>query len=182
MNNKLQKLTTAGLCLALCLALPFLTGQIPEIGKRLSPMHIPVFLCGFLCGPFWGVLVGLIAPVLRSVLFQMPALYPDAVCMMFELAVYGLLSGYLYRKLPHHRIGSLYIALIAAMISGRLVWGAVKWFLLGLSGTAFTLEMFLAGAVINAIPGIILHLVLVPALVLALERAGISSAEKGDRT
>ena len=182
MNNKIQKLTTAGLCLALCLALPFLTGQIPEIGKRLSPMHIPVFLCGFLCGPFWGMLVGLIAPVLRSVLFHMPVLYPDAVCMTFELAVYGLVSGYLYRKLPRHRIRSLYIALICAMIAGRLVWGAVKWFLLGLSGTAFTLKMFLAGAVINAVPGIILHLVLVPALVLALERAGVSSVEEGGGT
>ena len=27
MNDKLRKLTTAGLCLALCLVLPFVTGQ-----------------------------------------------------------------------------------------------------------------------------------------------------------
>lgn len=180
MKIDLRKLTMAGLCLALCLVLPFLTGQIPEIGKRLSPMHIPVFLCGFLCGAPWGALVGLIAPILRSVLFQMPALYPDAVCMMFELAVYGLVSGFLYRKLPRRRLWSLYVALIAAMIAGRLVWGAVKWLLLGLSGTAFTMEMFLAGAVINAVPGIILHLVLVPVLVLALERAGFIAEAKGE--
>ena len=180
MKINLRKLTMAGLCLALCLVLPFLTGQIPEIGKRLSPMHIPVFLCGFLCGAPWGALVGLIAPILRSVLFQMPALYPDAVCMMFELAVYGLVSGFLYRKLPRRRLWSLYVALIAAMIAGRLVWGAVKWLLLGLSGTAFTMEMFLAGAVINAVPGIILHLVLVPVLVLALERAGFIAEAKGE--
>ena len=177
MNDKLRKLTTAGLCLALCLVMPFLTGQIPEIGKRLSPMHIPVFLCGFLCGAPWGALVGLIAPVLRSVLFHMPTLYPDAVCMMFELAVYGLVSGFLYRKLPRHKLWSLYVALIGAMIAGRLVWGAVKWLLLGLGGTTFTLKMFLAGAIVNAVPGIILHLALVPALVYALEKAGFS-AEK----
>ena len=50
MNKNLKRMIYAALCLALCMVLPLLTGQIPEIGKRLSPMHIPVFLCGFLCG------------------------------------------------------------------------------------------------------------------------------------
>ena len=86
MNRNLKKLIYAALCLALCMVLPLLTGQIPEIGKRLSPMHIPVFLCGFLCGWPWGLAVGAIAPILRSFLFGMPALYPDAIVMSFELA------------------------------------------------------------------------------------------------
>ena len=180
MNQKLRKLTTAGLCLALCLVLPFLAGQVPEIGKRLSPMHIPVFLCAFLCGLPWGMLVGMIAPLLRSVLFQMPTFYPDAVCMAFELAAYGLVAAVLYRLLPRHRIWSLYLSLIGAMLAGRLVWGAVKWALLGLGDTKFTLEMFLAGAFINAVPGIILHLTVIPALVYALERAGFSAFPKGE--
>lgn len=181
MNKKLKKLVCAAVCLALCMVLPLLIGQIPEIGKRLSPMHIPVFLCGFLCGWPWGLAVGAIAPLLRSVLFGMPALYPDAVCMAFELATYGAVSGILYRILPR-KPWSVYVALIAAMIAGRLVWGAVKWLLLGLSGTQFTLQMFLAGAVINAIPAIILHIVLVPLLVFALEKAGlVENKREGSR-
>ena len=173
MNRNLRKLVYAALCLALCMVLPFLTGQIPQIGKQLSPMHIPVFLCGFLCGWPWGLAVGAIAPVLRSFLFGMPALYPDAVCMAFELATYGAVSGALYSALPR-KPWSVYVTLIAAMLAGRAVWGVVKWALLGLSGTAFTLRMFLAGAFINAVPGIILHIALIPLLVFALNRAGLN--------
>lgn len=172
MNTNLKRLIYAALCLALCMVLPLLTGQIPEIGKRLSPMHIPVLLCGFLCGWPWGLAVGFLAPLLRSMLFGMPALYPDAVCMAFELAAYGAVSGLLYKLFPR-KPWSVYASLLAAMTVGRLVWGGVKWVLLGLSGTAFTLEMFLAGAVVNAIPGIILHIVLIPTIVLALSRAGL---------
>ena len=172
MKQNLKKLVYAALCLALCMVLPLLTGQIPQIGKALSPMHIPVLLCGFLCGWPWGLAVGTIAPVLRSFIFGMPALYPDAVCMAFELATYGAVSGILYRVLPR-KPWSIYAALLAAMIAGRLVWGIAKWALLGLSGTAFTMEMFLAGAIVNAIPGIVLHIVLIPLIVLALERAGL---------
>ena len=172
MKKHLRKLVYAALCLALCMVLPLLTGQIPQIGKALSPMHIPVLLCGFLCGWPWGLAVGAIAPVLRSFLFGMPALYPDAVCMAFELATYGTVSGFLYRALPR-KAWSVYAALLAAMIAGRIVWGIVKWALLGLAGTAFTMEMFLAGALLNAIPGIILHIVLIPIVVLALEKAGL---------
>ena len=97
---------------------------------------------------------------------------PDAVCMAFELATYGAVSGLLYRVLPR-KPWSVYAALLAAMVAGRLVWGLVKWLLLGLAGSAFTMEMFLAGALLNAIPGIILHIVLIPIVVLALEKAGL---------
>ncbi len=173
MNRTLKKLVFAALCLALCMVLPLLTGQIPQIGKTLSPMHIPVLLCGFLCGWPWGLAVGAIAPVLRSVLFGMPTLYPDAVCMTFELAAYGAVSGILRRILPR-KPWSVYVALLAAMIAGRIVWGVVKWVLLGLAGSAFTMEMFLAGALLNAIPGIVLHIVLIPIVVLALEKAGVA--------
>ena len=171
MNKNLRNLVFAALCLALCIVLPFLTGQIPEIGKRLSPMHIPVFICGFVCGWPWGLAVGAIAPILRSVLYGMPSFFPNAVVMTFELATYGLVSGLLYRLLPR-KPWSIYVTLITAMIAGRIVWGLVKWFVLGLQGNAFTMKMFLAGAVLDAVPGIILHIVLIPAVVLALDKAG----------
>ena len=64
-RNKILRLVFAAMFLALAYVMPFLTGQIPEIGSMLCPMHIPVLLCGFICGWPWGLLVGLIAPLLR---------------------------------------------------------------------------------------------------------------------
>ena len=166
----------AALYLALALVLPFVTGQIPEIGAMLSPMHIPVLLCGFVCGWPWGLAVGLIAPLLRCLLFGMPTLYPTAIAMTFELAAYGAVSGLLYKLLPK-KMWSIYAALLVAMIAGRLVWGAARFVLAGLSGSEFPMSMFLAGAVLNAIPGIILHIVLIPILVLMLRKAKLTLNE-----
>ena len=170
---QIRRLTYAALYLAITLVLPFITGQIPEIGSMLCPMHIPVLLCGFLCGWPWGLAVGFTAPLLRSVLFGMPAMFPSAVAMAFELAVYGFASGMLYRVLPRRKAITLAV-LVLSMISGRIVWGIVRLLLAGLAGNAFTWAAFLAGAVTNAIPGIILHLILIPVLVIAMERAGLS--------
>ena len=173
MNKKNRRLAYSALFLALALVLPFLTGQIPTIGKALSPMHIPVMLCGFLCGPLWGAAVGAVAPLLRSVLFGMPAMFPGGVAMTFELTTYGILSGWLYRLLPR-KPWSVYVSLLVAMVCGRLVWGAARFALAGLSGSEFPFSAFLAGAVTGAIPGIILHIVLIPLLVMGLERAKLT--------
>ena len=170
MKTNTKKLVYAAVCLALCLVLPFLTGQIPQIGQALSPMHIPVFLCGFLCGWPWALVVGALAPLLRSLLFHMPPLYPQAVGMAFELATYGLVSGLLYKLLPK-KTPYIYVTLIAAMLCGRVVWGLARYVMAGLSGSSFPWSAFVAGAFTNAIPGIILHIVLVPVLVIALKRA-----------
>ena len=165
-----RHLVFAAVCLALCMVLPFLTGQIPEIGSALSPMHFPVLLCGFLCGPWYALAVGAAAPLLRFGLFGMPPLYPTGIAMCFELAVYGLVSGLLYKALPK-KTGSIYLALIAAMLAGRLVWGAVRAVISGAGGAEFTWQLFWAGAFVQAIPGIVLHIVLIPLVVLALRRA-----------
>ena len=170
---QVRRLTYAALYLAIALVLPFITGQIPEIGKRLSPMHIPVLLCGFMCGWPYGLAVGFIAPLLRSVMFGMPVMFPGAVAMAFELAVYGGMAGFLCQKLPRKN-SVTYAVLLISMISGRIVWGIVRFVLSGLSGTTFSWAMFLAGAVTNAIPGIVLQLILIPILVIAMERAGLS--------
>ena len=173
MNNRtihIQKLAIAAVCLALCLVLPFLTGQIPEIGSMLSPMHIPVLLCGFVCGPAWAAVVGAVAPLLRFLLFGMPPLFPAGVAMCVELATYGAVSGVLYRVLPRKPL-SVYASLLCAMLAGRIVWGVVRVALTGLTGSAFTWSAFMAGAFTQAIPGIILHIVLIPVIVLALQKA-----------
>ena len=166
------KLVYAAVCLALCMVLPFLTGQIPEIGGMLCPMHIPVLLAGFLCGPWWAMGVGFLAPALRFLLFSMPPLLPVGLPMMFELLAYGLAVGLLYRTLPK-KPGYVYVSLIGGMIVGRILWGIAAVIVYGALSKPFTWAVFFAGAVVNAIPGIILHIVLIPVIVFALQRAKI---------
>ena len=169
MKTNVKTLTLSAMFLAVALVLPFITGQIPEIGAMLCPMHLPILLCGYFCGGPWGLAVGLIAPVLRSMIFGMPPMYPTAISMAFELAAYGAVSGLLYAKLPKTK-ASVYISLATAMIVGRLVWGAARFVFAGLDITAFGLQAFWAGAVTSAIPGIILQLILIPILVIALDK------------
>lgn len=169
-HNKTVKLVLSALFLALAYVLPFLTGQVPQIGSMLCPMHIPVLLCGFFCGWPWGLAVGFIAPLLRSLTLGMPPLFPTAVCMAFELAAYGAIAGLLYKLLPRKK-SSIYIALLVAMILGRLIWGGAMLICMGLQGSAFTFAAFFAGAVANAIPGIIIQIVLIPILVMLLDKA-----------
>ena len=174
-NDFVKKLVTAGLMLALCMVLPFLTGQVPQVGSMLLPMHLPVLLCGYLCGAPWAAAVGAVAPLLRFVLFGMPPIFPTGVSMAFELAAYGLVVGLVWPRVRSNGVRGVYMALLPAMVAGRLVWGAVQFVLLGLGGTGFTLQMFLAGAVLNAVPGIVLQLVLVPLLVSVLQKARVTA-------
>ena len=169
MKTTTKTLVLAALFLAMALILPFFTGQIPEIGSMLCPMHIPALLCGFFCGWPWGLAVGLIAPVLRSLTFGMPPMFPVAVCMSLELATYGAVSGLMYSRLPRHK-GSVYLCLLTAMVTGRLVWGAAQFLCVGLNASAFGIAAFWAGAVTTALPGIILQIVLIPVLVMVLEK------------
>ena len=168
-----RNLVLAAMFMALGLVLPFLTGQIQQIGNMLLPMHLPVLVCGLICGWQYGAVVGFVLPLLRFALFGMPPIYPMGVSMAFELAAYGFLVGWLYSHSRWQCIISLYRCLLAAMVGGRLVWGAVRVLLSGVAGQAFTWEMFLSGALLTAIPGIVLQLTLIPALMLALDRTGL---------
>lgn len=169
-QNPLFKLTLAAMFTALAFVMPFLTGQIPQIGAKLCPMHLPVLLCGFICGWPRGLAVGFIAPLLRSLTMGgMPPLFPTAVCMAFELAAYGAVSGLCRKYLPKNK-PFIYASLLLAMLSGRLVWGAAMFVCTGINGDAFGLSAFLAGAVTNAIPGIIVQIILIPLLVMAIEK------------
>ena len=169
-SARIQKLAIAAVCLALCMVLPFLTGQIPEIGSMLCPMHIPVLLCGFLCGPAWAAVVGAIAPLLRFALFGMPPIFPTGVAMCVELAAYGAVSGLMYHLLPRKPL-YIYVSLIVAMLSGRILWGIVRVVLAGLGASAFSWGAFIAGAFTSAIPGIILHIILIPLIVMSLQKS-----------
>lgn len=168
-----RQLVLTALFLALAFVLPLLTGQVPKVGNMLCPMHFPVLLCGFVLGGPWGLAVGFAAPLLRSVLFGMPPLFPTAIAMCFELMTYGFVAGFLYNRSRWQCVIALYRSMIASMVAGRLVWGVAQIVLLGLSGSAFTLQAFMAGALLNAIPGIVLQLLLIPAIMVALNRTGL---------
>lgn len=176
-NNLILKITLSGMLIALGLVLPFLTGQIPEIGAMLCPMHIPVLIGGFILGWKYGLIIGIITPILRSFSFGMPSLYPAAISFAFEFAVYGLSTGLLSKvleKVIKNKWILTYIVLIIAMILGRITWGGIRYLLALLDGSFnFNLEMFISGAFISAWPGIILQLILIPIIYISLNNANI---------
>lgn len=171
-KTKTHAMSTAAMLFAVGLVLPFLTGQIPQIGKMLCPMHIPVLLCGLILGWKYGLVVGFLLPLVRSVLFGMPAIFPNAVSMAFELAAYGAVAGFVYFKKQYFCLRSCYAALITAMLAGRVVWAAARYVMLAF-GVPFTFEIFMTAAFINAIPGIVLQLVLIPLIMVALGKTGL---------
>ena len=183
----IRKMVYAALFLALAMVLPFLTGQIPQIGTLISPLHIPALLCGFICGWPWGLAVGVVTPLLRSLLFGMPPFPNAALPMAFELGAYGLLTGLLYplflrvyRKENH--LPAILTALVIAMIGGRIVGGAAKAALLAFgiigSQSPYTFAAFFASYFTSTLPGAAIHIVLIPAIVLALEKAKMSLVVK----
>lgn len=170
MKNGLKNTALAALFLTLGIVLPFFTSQIHFIGNMLLPMHIPVLLCGLICGWKLGLSVGFILPLLRSALFLMPVMYPNAISMAFELAIYGGLSGAIYNKFTEKSIGKLYLSIVPTMLLGRIVWGVSKAILLNASGGSLTFKMFITGGFLNAIPGIALQLILIPIIVTLIQK------------
>ena len=171
-SKTIKQMAISGICLALCMLLPFLTGQIPQIGNAISPMHIPVLICGFACGSYYAAIIGIIAPLLRYALFGMPPVIPVGLAMCVELAVYGAASGLLYRLLPK-KIINIYITLIAAMLVGRIFWGITSVVIFGVANSQFTFKLFITSAFVNALPGIIIHIALIPLVVIALKKANL---------
>lgn len=165
-------LVLSALFLALGIVLPFFTGQIPAIGNMLLPMHLPVFLCGLICGWPYGLVVGFILPLMRHFLFTMPPMV-TAISMAFELAAYGGIAGFLYGRSRWQCVVSLYRSLLIAMVAGRLVWAAVRMVMIGAAQVPFSLELFLMDGFVTAIPGIILQLVVIPVVMVALDRTGM---------
>ena len=168
--TSLKRLVVCALCTALCCVLP-LAFHALTLGSVLSPLHIPVLLCGLVCGPVYGVFCGIAGPVLSSVLTGMPAA-TGLVSMVPELAVYGLVCGLLMKIVRTGKtLPDLYISMVPAMLAGRIVGGVAKvLFMLG-TGGSYTFAMFVSSYFVGSVPGIILHLILVPVVALTLEKA-----------
>lgn len=173
---KSKNIVLSGLFLALGLVMPFITGQIPSIGSRLLPMHIPVLLCGFICGWPYGLIVGFVTPLFRSMIFGMPPIMPIGVTMAFELAAYGFLTGVLFKWFPQ-RTGYIYLTLVLSMLFGRIIWGISSIVLYGINGTSFNFKIFISGALLNAIPGIIIQLIIIPFVIITLKNTRLIKHE-----
>ena len=172
-TNKLKKLIYSAIFLALGFILPMLIGQIPTIGKALLPMHIPIFLCGMICGWQYGALIGFILPILRSLIFSVPIMYPTAIAVAFEMCVYGLVVGIPYNLFKQKNIVTIYASMLFAMILGRIIRCLAEIILLNLKGNPFILKTFVSGVILNSIPGIILQLILIPTVMLTLKKTKI---------
>ena len=166
----IKRLTISALCIALCVVLPMAFHVIPNAGSVMLPMHIPVLLCGLVCGWQYGLLCGILGPMVSSLVTGMP---PAAILpgMMVECGMYGCVGGLLMERI---RTGSLYadlyLSLPIAMLAGRVISGIVKALILtpGMSFTAWATASF-----VTALPGISIQLILLPTLIVALNRAGL---------
>ena len=172
MLNRTKRLTLAGMLIALGLILPYCTAHgIGIPGTVLLPMHIPVLLIGFLCGPLYGGVCGLIVPVLNSVLTGMPPVFPMLPIMAAELATYGLVSGLMIHKTPLGRLRfGVYPALVISMAAGRVAYGLMFWALTVRFGALRALSVWTA--ITTGLPGIVVQLLVIPAIVAALGRLG----------
>lgn len=177
----MKNFTLSAMFMAIGLILPLFTGQIPQIGNMLLPMHIPVLLCGLICGWQYGLTVGFILPLLRYMIFGMPILFPTGIAMTFELATYGLVIGWIYGHSKWQCVVALYRSLIIAMLAGRVVWGVARTILMGFGGQEFSWAMFITGGFVTAIPGIIVQLILIPAIMIALNRTGLVVFRKNQK-
>lgn len=173
---KNKKVVLTALFIALGLTLPMITANVPMIGNMLLPMHFPIIICGLICGVGYGALAGVITPLLRSFIFGMPPLFPIATAMAFELAAYGAVAGLVYVVIQKSK-GSVYPALVISMLSGRAVWGVVTFILFRMMGKTLTLQMFIAGAFTNAVPGIVGQLIIIPVLMYYLAKHRAASVE-----
>lgn len=176
-KSSAMRLCTAAMCLAVGILLPQLF-HLPGIslsGQIFLPMHLPVFLCGLLCGWTWGAAVGVTLPLISSAITSMPVMYPAGFSMMGELCVYGAICGLLYAKVFAYKKGvfPVYFSLIPAMLAGRLVAGLIKWILLMGTENPLTMHAFLASSFITAWPGIVIQLILIPAIMLVLHKSGV---------
>lgn len=180
-TKTIYQMVISAMLIAVGLVLPLFLGQVQIFMQGISPMHIPAFIAGLTCGPVYGALVGFITPLLRMMTFGMP-MPPVAIPMAFELAVYGAVTGILYpifvcKVLPKnkasHLIGIL-LSMLVAMVGGRIVGGIAKAIFLGIQGTGYGFEAFVAAYVVGTAVGAVLHLIICPIVVLALEKVKLS--------
>lgn len=169
--SPIYKCASTAVCIALSIVLPLAFHAIPNGGTLFSPMHLPILLCGIVCGPGYGLICGILGPLLSSIITGMPGM-GYLPTMMVELAVYGLISG-LMMLLLHtgKQLTDIYISLLVAMLSGRIITGIVRALLF--TPGAYSLKLWATGYFVSCFPAIVMQLLVIPILYVALQRAGL---------
>lgn len=146
--------------------LPFVFHATGLSGSVFLPMHLTVLTGGLFLGPRYGFLIGLLSPILSSIISGMPPIFPMACMMSFELAVYGLVSGFFYVSKKYN----IYLSLILAILAGRVCLAI----LVALFGASLNIHipfyLYAAGTLIKGAPGIAIQLILIPLLVTRLNK------------
>lgn len=166
----IKKLTLASVCIAMCVVLPIAFHSVPNGGSIFLPMHIPVLICGMLCGWPYGLLCGLMGPLLSSMITGMPpaAMLP---AMMVECGTYGAVSGLVLKFLRSGKLYvDLYVALVAAMIAGRVISGIAKALIFS---PGMAMSAWVTASFVTALPGIVIQLVFLPGVVAMLMKARV---------
>lgn len=162
-----KKLVFTAVCAALCLVLPMAFHAIPNAGSIFLPMHIPVLLCGLVCGWPYGLVCGLLGPFISSFTGMPPAAVLPS--MMVECAVYGLVTGLMMKFVrTGHSAADLYISMVTAMALGRVVSGLAKSLIFSPGTAPFA---WATTSLVTGIPGIVIQLIVMPAIVFALTKA-----------
>lgn len=165
-----KKLCVGAICAAFCCVLPPLFHAV-ALGSALSPLHLPVLLCGMLCGWNYGLLCGIVGPVLSCLISGMPS-FPMLITMIPELCVYGVLCGLLMNRIRTRRmIADLYLSLIPAMLAGRVVGGIVTALVYSSDARHYSLALWAGSYFVATLPGAIVQLILLPCIVLVLAKA-----------
>lgn len=168
--SSMKRISLCAMCVALCYVLPIAFHAI-GLGSVLSPMHIPVLLCGLVCGGGYGLICGILGPVLSSLISSMPPMMM-LLRMIPELCVYGLAGGLAMRFIRTGRAAlDVYIALVIAMIAGRIVGGIASAIFYTVTSGVYSLALWATSYFVEALPGIAAHLILVPILVFTLSKA-----------
>lgn len=167
-----KRICIGAVCIALCYILP-LAFHAFGAGNALSPMHIPVLLCGLICGGGYGFFCGIAGPVLSSILSGMPPT-TALISMIPELCLYGLTAGLLMKFIRTGKAAAdLYLCLIPAMLAGRIAGGIAKALFYTASSKTYSLTLWAGAYFVESLPGIISHLMIVPLLIIVLTKVGL---------
>lgn len=169
--SNVKKAVLTAICIALCYVLPLLFHGVQNAGRVFLPMHLPVFLCGLLCGWPYGLLCGLAGPALSHLLTGMP---PVVVLpsMLLELAAYGLVSGFMMKKIHTKCVyADIYISLLWAIVTGRVLAGIAQALLF--SAGTYSMDKWIASYALVSWPGTLIQLIVVPVVIIAAMRANL---------
>lgn len=180
-NSTLYRMIIAAMLMAIGMVLPKLLGGVQVVGQAISPLHVISLIAGLTLGGFWGGLVGFACPLLGHFLFGAPPVIHIALPMAFECLAYGVISGVLYGLLLRRMnkpVLALLTAQIIAMVLGRVAGGVAKALLLAAgaiqANAPFTFAAFISSYFVSTAAAAVLHLIIVPAVVIALEKARLS--------